>query len=71
MPNGVIKYKELKKNVRYAIPCKRDDGSEDYATISVFEQNGRDEIWLNTRFMGASPKRFTKKEGDWRFVIKR
>ena len=63
------KFKELKQNVSYAIPCKRTDGEEDYVTITVYTQKGRDEVWLNNRFMGAHPKKFTKGKEDWRFII--
>lgn len=63
----LIKYKELKKGVYYAIPCRRSNGKEDFVTICVREQDGKDIIFFNNRFMGASLKQ-VRNDAFW-FVI--
>ncbi len=64
-----IKFRELKQNVHYAIPCKRKNGKEDYITIIVSSENGKDIVYLNNRFMGAYPKKLTKEKHGWQFII--
>ena len=50
----IIKHKELKRDVHYAIPCKRENGEDDYFTFVVREDEyGVDVAYVNNRFMGA------------------
>ena len=65
----IKKFKELKKDKDYAIPCRRKDGREDYITITVAydERFKSDVAYINNRFMGACLKRI-KDNRNWFFI---
>ena len=65
--NGIIKFKELKQNTDYAIPCRRKNGEKDFITIKVMydEKLKQDIVYVNNRFMGASLKKIRNDDAFW------
>ena len=66
----MIKYKELKKNICYAIPCQRTNGKEDYITIEVkYDETEKCDIaFINNRYMGAILKK-VREDANWLKIV--
>ena len=62
----MIKYKELKKDTDYKIPCNRENNESDFITIKVFydERYKCDVAFINNEFMGAHLKK-VRDDANW------
>ena len=63
----IKKYKEikLKEGDSLAIPCKRQNGKEDYFTVTIKDRI----IYVNNRYMGASLEEVRSGVSSFSFII--